>query len=264
MASGAPVTITVGYIVPASTPAGTVTNTATVSSSTDDPDLTNNSASDTNTVTAASADVSVTKTDNVTQVTAGDGVTQTFSITVHNSGPSAAADVTLIDTWPPGYLQLAGSIVTTQGSCIVSSPPDFTCHLGALASGATVTITVGYIVPASTPAGTVTNTATVSSSTDDPDLTNNSASDTNTVTAASADVSVTKTVVPAVFAKVGDTLAYTVTATSTGTVPLTDVVVSDPLIDGLASWSCTPPTPADLLPGETVVCTARTRSRQRT
>jgi hypothetical protein len=58
-------------------------------------------------------------------------------------------------------------------------------------SGGSATITVAYTVPASTPAGSVTNTVSVSADQSDPTPGNNSASDTNTV-GESADLSITK------------------------------------------------------------------------
>src|SRR5262249_3299702 len=88
---------------------------------------------------------------------------------------------------------------------------NFTAALGSIAAGASKSITVTYTVPASTSPGTRTNTATVSSGTYDPNLTNNTASDDTTV-GISADLSISKsdgvTTVTA-----GDGLVYTYTIT---------------------------------------------------
>ncbi len=53
------------------------------------------------------------------------------------------------------------------------------------------------------------------------------------------------------FADPGETIEYTLTATNTGNVTLTDVIV----IDSLISIDCVPAIPAVLAPGEQVICT---------
>jgi uncharacterized repeat protein (TIGR01451 family) len=126
----------------------------------------------------ASADVSITKSDGVTNVVAGDGATHTYTITVTNAGPSDAANVSVADTWPSGFTR--GTITAPQ-SVTCAGSPGFTCSLGTVPAGGTVTITVNYTVPATTNASQ-TNTATVSSQTPDPTAGNNTATDTDTVT----------------------------------------------------------------------------------
>ena len=54
------------------------------------------------------------------------------------------------------------------------------------------------------------------------------------------------------FADAGEDIDYTLTATNTGNVPLTDVTITDPLIGTL---NCTPNQPATLAPTELLVCT---------
>jgi uncharacterized repeat protein (TIGR01451 family) len=176
LASGASATVTVSYTVPSTTPAGTQTNTASVSSGTPDSNSANNAAAD-NTTVAASADLSVTKTDGLTTVGPLSG-TKRYTITVTNAGPSLATSVTLTDTWPSGFSR--GATTSSQGSCTAGAA-SFTCSLGNIAPGATVTITADYTVPLLTPTGPRTNTVTVGSGTPDPDSSNNSASDTTNV-----------------------------------------------------------------------------------
>src|SRR6185436_17689561 len=55
------------------------------------------------------------------------------------------------------------------------------------------------------------------------------------------------------FTDVGQVLHYTITATNIGNVTLHDVVVTDAQVTDLV---CTPETPVDLAPGETIECTA--------
>ena len=62
----------------------------------------------------------------------------------------------------------------------------------------------------------------------------------------------TTVVAPANRADVGDRVDYTLTATNTGNVTLTGVIVTDPKLGALV---CTPPQPATLAPGAQIVCT---------
>jgi uncharacterized repeat protein (TIGR01451 family) len=226
-------TFTLVVQVDPATAAGTITNTATVSGSTTDPDTSNNSATATTTV-APSADLSITKSDGITTVTAGDGVTHTFTITVTNNGPSDATSVEVNDTWPAGYT--LGTITPASPTCKVSPTPlpvTIRCELGTIASGASKVVTIAYTVPASTPAGTQTNEALVlSSGVTDPNGTNNSASDTNTV-ATSADLSITKGDSPDPVTA-GTDLTYTITVRNDGPSDAQSVSLADILPAGLS------------------------------
>jgi uncharacterized repeat protein (TIGR01451 family) len=114
------------------------------------------------------ADLAVTKTDAPDPVHVGQ--TLVYTVTVTNEGPLAAAGVTLTDTLPKnaGF----GSAATTQGSCTVKPAKRLvTCNLGAMAAGATVTVTIS-VKPTSK--GTITNVAQVTAaSPPDPNTANN-------------------------------------------------------------------------------------------
>ena len=119
------------------------------------------------------ADLALTKTDSADPVAAGGQLT--YTITVQNNGPAPAADAAVSDTLPAGVslVSATASAGTCSGSAVV------TCALGTLApsTGAVVTIVV-------TPqtAGTLTNTATATTSSVDPSELNNSDSEQTTVT----------------------------------------------------------------------------------
>lgn len=178
VASGDTATVTI-TVSPAA--AGALSNTATVSSSITDPVPANNSATATTTVNAApaapppapppSADLAITKVGAPEPVTAGSNLT--YTVTVKNNGPDQAAAVTVTDPLPAG-----ATFVSATAPC--TGTTTVTCALGALANGATATVTI-VVTPAA--AGSLSNTATVSSSTADPVSTNNSATAGTTVAA---------------------------------------------------------------------------------
>jgi uncharacterized repeat protein (TIGR01451 family) len=98
------------------------------------------------------------------------GNTVTYTIRVTNNGPFTATNVVVSDPTPA---QL--TFVDTAGACTTPFP----CNLGTLDDGAVRTITARYTV---TSDGTrVTNVATVSSSSDEPVPSNNSATERTTI-----------------------------------------------------------------------------------
>lgn len=169
LAVGASVDVT---IVVTPTAPGTITNTALVSSEELDPNPNNNTATQDTTVVAASADLQLTKTDSPDPAIVNQNLT--YTLTVTNNGPQSAQNVVLTDTLPAAVTFVSASAPCTQAGGIVN------CDLGTLASGAQTVIT---IVVTPTAEGSLTNTATVSSSTADPNPANNSASATTTASA---------------------------------------------------------------------------------
>jgi uncharacterized repeat protein (TIGR01451 family) len=119
------------------------------------------------------ADVKVTGT-----APASVGVNSPYSYvwTVHNNGPATATGVSLTDTLPAGVTFV--SVTSTQGSC-TRSGQKVTCKPGSMTSGADVTITINVTAPA-TPT-TVSNKATIKSTTFDINAVNNKATLTTTV-----------------------------------------------------------------------------------
>ena len=173
-------TATVSIVVTPSTE-GTLTNTASVSSSAPeaDTDVSNDQDTVTTTVEPApvsGADLSLTKADSPDPVVVGSSLT--YTVVVTNAGPAAASSVVVNDPLPENVK--FKSVTTTQGKCGLISPSrTVKCSFGEVASGATDT---AEIVVAPSASGTLTNTATVSSGTSDPDTSNNSATETTTVT----------------------------------------------------------------------------------
>jgi len=129
-------------------------------------------------VPVASADLSVTKSDAPDPVAAGGLVT--YHIVVENAGPDSAFDIEVVDTIPGGTTVDEAGLA---GWTVVVAPPTITVtNAGPLASGASVDIVVELIVDPGVLTGTIlTNAVTVTSSTNDPDLDNNSATAQTTV-----------------------------------------------------------------------------------
>jgi uncharacterized repeat protein (TIGR01451 family) len=111
------------------------------------------------------------------------GSTLTYSITVTNNGPDAASNVNIQDAIPAGTN--FNSVATTSGSCTAPAPGGagtVNCTAPTLAAGSAITETLTVNVTAGL-LSTITDTATVSSTTFDP-TNNTSATATTTVVAA--------------------------------------------------------------------------------
>jgi uncharacterized repeat protein (TIGR01451 family) len=204
----------------------TATNVVTVTSTTPDPVTSNNVASETVNI-APSADVSITK---LAPPAIVPGTTAVFTINVTNLGPSNAQSVTVNDPTPAG-LTFGGN----SGDC--TSP--FPCAFASLQAGESRQIVVTFNVPAGFSGSTVTNTATVTSTTPDPVTSNNTSTVTAPVTPI-ADLSITKTD-DRVTATPGTSTTYTVVVQNAGPSNASNVVVSDTLPSAIltVTWSCT-------------------------
>ena len=232
VSDGASVDVVIAVTVDADTPPGTISNIVSISSATSDPSVANDSASEDTTITT-SADLSVVKVDSADPVDAGDGFS--YTVTVANAGPSDAQTVVLTDVLPAEVSYL--SATPDQGSCSETSGT-VTCSLGTIAAGAAVDVVITVTVDADTLAGTVTNSASVSSAASDPVAANDSASEDTTITT-SVDLSVVKidSVDPVT---AGTGLSYTVTVTNAGPSDATTVLLTDVLPVGVTYLLATP------------------------
>lgn len=158
------------------------------------------------------------------------GATATYTITLVNNGPSAAQGVVLSDLLPTGstfvsMTQTAG----TDSFTFAQSGGTITETAGVdIAAGSSDTFTLVVSAPASlTPGSDFSDTASVSSSTPDPNAANNAAVVTGSIVGAAADLIVTN--VGPTSATEGGNVIYTVTVTNNGPNPATGVVLSDTL-----------------------------------
>jgi len=236
--AGGSVTYTASCAVSAAA-TGTLSNTATVAApaGVTDPNPGNNSATDTDTL-VPSADLAITKTDGVASVTPGG--TSTYTIVVSNAGPSNAAGSTVADVFPAALtgctwtcVGAGGGTCTAAGAGNISDPVN-------LPGGGSVTYTATCTVAPGTPNGTtISNTATVAAAAGvvDPAPGNNSATDTDTVTAL-ADLSLTKTDGVASVV-VGGTLTYSIVSANAGPQAATGAIVADAFPAPLTcTWTC--------------------------
>jgi uncharacterized repeat protein (TIGR01451 family) len=111
------------------------------------------------------ADIGVTKSDSPDPVSVGSNLTYTMVVTNHGPGP--APDAALSDRLPTGVTLV--SMSTTRGSCSLAAGV-VGCSFGTLFLNETATVTIVVRVDS---AGTLTNTAGVSTSVSDPNVGNN-------------------------------------------------------------------------------------------
>ena len=111
------------------------------------------------------ADIGVTKADSPDPVSVGSNLTYTLLVTNHGPGP--APNAALSDRLPAGVTFV--SMSTTRGSCALTAG-EVRCSFGTLALRESATVTIVVRVDQ---AGTIVNSAGVSTSVSDPNVANN-------------------------------------------------------------------------------------------
>ena len=225
--------------------ATTVTNTATASS-----DVTPSPATDTATLTIRpGADLALTKSANVEAVGQNQPVTYTLGVT--NNGPASASNVRVVDRLPAAIDPTTVTTDPALGSGCTLSGSTVTCTLGALANGASGTVTITGTTrnpPASDADRQAVNKANVFSSTDDPDPSNNADEATVIVTDA-ADLQVNATGPGSIVAGGTGEVAFVTTNNGPSTAAGSSLVITIPsdLTPISAPAGCT-------IAGQTVTC----------
>lgn len=197
---------------------GIATNTVTVTAAETDANLLDNSFVSVDTVAGPTSDLSLTVLDAPDPVTVGG--TLTYTLIASNAGPATAVSLKLTNTLPAGvsFVSASPSGYAINGS-VITFP-----NLGDLGSSGAVTAT---IVVQPTVQGTITNNASVGSTTTDPFKVNNFAS--------------VKTIVQAIAlsaSRVGQNIVISWPASASGY-----VLESTPALGGAITWSTvsTPP-----------------------
>jgi uncharacterized repeat protein (TIGR01451 family) len=159
----------------------TIANTARVASSTADPNPANNTSS-VDVLVRPLADVTVDKEADQASVTVP-GDTFRYVLRVANTGPSAAANVTVVDTLPDGLEVVALPAGCTNDADPTAEPDTITCTFGTLAAGASASVSIDVVTDASRADDTLpyVNTARVTTSTYEQDTTDNADTETTPV-----------------------------------------------------------------------------------
>ncbi|TDW15039.1 DUF7507 domain-containing protein [Kribbella kalugense] len=200
-------------------------NTARAISPVTDPDESNNSSTVTIPVETR-AELSVTKTSDPSGVTPGS--TFDYTIVVTNAGPSTARAVVLADTVPAGL-----TVISASTGCTINGRT-VRCELGDLPIGQTI-ISVQVRLASGYDGSSLTNTATETSSTPDPNPDNNTGTVESPVTAL-ADLAITKTMSPAEPVS-GGSVKYLLTVKNNGPSDARMVDITDELPRGLTKVS---------------------------
>ena len=183
------------------------------------------------------------------------GDTVVYRLTVVNKGPATMPAVTLTDPVPAEV----DFVSADPGAPTCSfTAPNVVCTLGALKPGQKVVVLVTANVTGPnppTPTSTYTNTATVTSDTSPEapiELTPADNTASATVTAAAADLAITKTVNPDTVG-IGQQLTYTIQVSNAGPGSAAGVTVADPLPSTL-SFATTATTQGTCTGTQTVTC----------
>jgi uncharacterized repeat protein (TIGR01451 family) len=236
-ATGNTVSVTIDATV---TAAGSITNTALIAPATagvtDTITIGNNSAAVVLTATS-SANLALTNTDSPDPVLTNG--TLSYTLNVSNAGPQAATSLTLTDTLPAGVTYQSAS--GTGWSCSHASGV-VTCINPTLANGANSSVLITVTAPST--AGSIINTATVTSVVTDPTPANNTnIAQTTTVNAPSANLALTNTdSFDPIFTN--RTMTYALRVTNSGPQTANNLILTDSISLGTITavsgdgWSC--------------------------
>ena len=231
LAPSASATLTVVLTVDSSTAPGTdvIDNTATVTALDQSDPVPGNDSSTAATSVGAEADVVIAKDDAVTAVVPGGTVT--YTIEVVNTGPSDDPSVMVTDIFPPNlsctWTSAAAGGATGNTPGPVAGDISDTPSIPAFGS---VTYTAVCAVDSGA-TGTLSNTATATTSVDEIDLGDNAATDADTALVPEVDVQVSKTesIDPVEAGSGAGNLTYQVTAFNAGPSDATGVTISEAL-----------------------------------
>ena len=172
---------------------------------------------------APSADLSITKDDGAANATPGDSTT--YTIVASNAGPSNVTGATIADTFPAACTAVNYTAVAAGGATgFTAAGAGNINDLVDLPAGSSVTYTAICDIDAGA-TGTLDNTTTIASGTDDPVPGNNEAADSDTLVP-SNDLAITKDDGTATAAP-GGTTVYTIIASNAGPSNAVGATVAD-------------------------------------
>jgi uncharacterized repeat protein (TIGR01451 family) len=175
LASGGSATLTVVLTASSATVPGTdvICDTATLTAVNETQVGTGNESDTECTSVITSADLSITKVDDADPPPAASNLT--YTITVTNNGPSNATGVVVTDPLP-------AAVTYVSDTCGASNVPPWTWNIGNLADGDSVSCDVVVSINP-TPPASISNTATVTATTNDGVGSNNSDTEDTTLDA---------------------------------------------------------------------------------
>jgi uncharacterized repeat protein (TIGR01451 family) len=216
LAPAASVTLTASYtILQADVDAGSFTNTATATGNYGAAQSVSDTDTETVTATQAAAIQIVKSSTTPTNTYSQPGDVLTYDLVVTNTGS----------------VTLTNIVVTDPGAAVTGS-------VASLAPAASVTLTASYtILQADVDAGSFTNTATATGNYGAAQSVSDTDTETVTATQAAAIQIVKSSTTPTnTYSQPGDVLTYDLVVTNTGSVTLTNIVVTDPGAAVTGSW----------------------------
>ena len=191
-------------------------------------------------------DLSITKTDGKLAMDRGESLT--YSITVHNAGPSNATGASIFDTIPSSLSNVTWNCTPGTGASCTANGSGNISDIVTIPAGSEVSYEVSARVSI-TASTNIVNSASILAPTGmtDSDMSNNSATDTDTLNK----LTITKTAIPTVYPAIGEIINYSYTITNEGTSTLTPPFA---VTDDKVTPTCN--VPATLAPTESFTCTA--------
>uniref|UniRef100_UPI00301C150F DUF7927 domain-containing protein n=2 Tax=Bacillus TaxID=1386 RepID=UPI00301C150F len=172
------------------------------------------------------------KTADKTAIDIGDTIT--YTVTFNNDGTIPSTNVIFTDTIPAGTTFIPNSVVLNNAS-VPNSNPATGISVGTINPGETKTLSFQVLVTQVPGGGVITNEAsTTYTYQPDPNLppvTTTEPTTPTTVAVNTATVNPTKSANQA-FVDIGDIITYTISLQNNGTVPATNVILTDPIPNG--------------------------------
>jgi uncharacterized repeat protein (TIGR01451 family) len=194
-------------------------------------------ASPTTIITGPNAELTISINDGIT--TYNPGGTVTYTIVVQNLGPSNVTGATFLDNKPsPHVTSWTWTCTPDAGATCTTGPTTSSVDIMDVVSipaGKKITYSVVATISASA-VGNLINTASITNpaAVPDPNLSNNSATDTDMPP--STDLSITMTDNVTMYT-LGGTIIYTIQMVNAGPLPVTGATFSDPKPSQITSWN---------------------------
>ena len=279
LASGASANMDVTVLVDGGAPSGgtlqtgacngseDLCNTVSVTATETDTDPSNNSDDEpTDVISTAIANLSIAKTDLSSPVEAGGYAT--YQLTATNAGPSAADNVMLTDMLDPNTM----FFTSTDDRCVLVTVDTVECSLGTMAAGTSETVEIIVRVAPTAPTASsisavacsgsedVCNAVWISSSTTDPDASDDTDDVATDVIPATTQVNLSVIKVDDIPepVKISEVFSYTLSVTNSGPDDAYDVMITEHLDPGTALVSdtggCTVASSGTVGGGEVLSC----------